>query len=241
MLYPYSLSIVIPVFNEEENIAPLLKAINRTVPSICADYEIILVDDASTDSSGEMLDAVAGTDRRVKVLHHERNRTLGGSLRTGFNAATKDLILYFDADLPFDLKEIAKAIAMLDAEDADYFSAYRTSRGGEGVRRFFYSYIYNGLIELLFRLGVKDVNFSFKLFKRSFLNEIRLSSEGSFINVEMLARVRMSGRKIVQFPCDYHPRTRGRSTLSSFKVIVKILDELTRFFFWRREKQEMRT
>lgn len=236
---PHSLSLVIPVFNEEENIPPLMEAIRGTVPGICSDYEIVFVDDASEDRSGEMLDAIAGTDRRVRVLHNERNKTLGGSLRAGFQAATKELILYFDADLPFDLKEIAKAIARLDAQGADFFSAYRTSRGGEGARRFLYSLLYNKLVDLVFHLGVRDVNFSFKLFKRSLLKEIRLLSEGSFINVEMLTRVRMAGSKVAQLPCDYHPRTRGRSTLSSFKVIWKILMEFARFFFrLRREKQE---
>ena len=82
---------------------------------------------------------------------------------------------------------------MIGAQDADLFSAYRTRRGTEGVRRALYSFFYNRIVECLFHLGLKDVNFSFKLFKRSLLEEIPLSSEGSFINVEMLTRVKMAG------------------------------------------------
>lgn len=228
----HSISVVVPVYNEEENIPFLLSAIKNTIPSIFNDFEIILIDDSSTDRTPEMLDAVMRREANIKVLHNRRNRTLGGSLRQGFKIAAKEFVLYFDADLPFDLKEINKALSLMQNEGADFISAYRINKNADGIRRLIYSYIYNKTINFLFGLELKDVNFSFKLFRRDLLETISLKSEGSFINVEMLVKIKMSGFNIMQFPVFYYPRLRGHSTLSSMRVILKILRELGSFYLW---------
>ncbi len=111
-------------------------------------------------------------------------------------------------------------------------AAYRHDRTGEGTRRAIYSFFYNWLIRLSFGCHLRDVNFSFKLCRRRIFDHIELKSEGSFIDVELLARAQRLGFHIVQFGVDYFPRTRGVSTLSSPSVIVKLLREM---FALRRE------
>ena len=85
-------------------------------------------------------------------MHHERNRKLGGSLKTGFENTRGELVLYTDADLPFDMAEAAKAVRLMRIYQADIVSAYRLDRTGEGLRRLVYSYVYNHLVQLLFGL-----------------------------------------------------------------------------------------
>jgi len=201
-----------------------------------SDYEIVIVDDASTDSTGTIADGLARQDQRIKVMHNPVNRRLGGTLKAGFSAASKDIILYSDADLPFDMMELRKAYRIMRNYKADIVSAYRHDRTGEGPRRALYSYIYNFLIRTLFGLRVRDVNFSFKLMRRAIFEHIHLKSEGSFIDAELLIRAQCLGFKIVQFGTDYFPRTRGISTLSSWSVILNIIKEM---FSLRRELKKL--
>ena len=226
-----SLTIFYPMWNEEASIERAVAAGIEAGQDLVdigelGRFDVLVVDDASTDATGAIADRLAAEDPRVSVVHHQRNRKLGGALRTGFAAATGELVLYTDADLPFDMAELAKAVRLLRIYEADIVSAYRFDRTGEGPRRLVYSYVYNHLIQLLLGLRLRDVNFAFKLVRRSVFDHVELRSEGSFIDVELLARAQRLGYRTVQFGVDYFPRTRGISTLSSNAVIVHILREL---------------
>lgn len=230
------------MWNEEEYIARTLSAAHEAGRSLIeageiADYEIIVIDDASTDDTGRLADAAAASDSRVHVVHHPVNRKLGGSIKTGFEAATGDLILYTDADLPFDMKELEKACRIMRHYEADIISAYRFDRTGEGYTRTVYSFFYNALVRIFFGVRMRDVNFAFKLCRGRIFEHIKLVSEGSFIDAELVIRANKLGYSIVQFGVDYFPRTRGISTLSSPSVIVKILKEM---FQLRRELRAIR-
>lgn len=228
---PPSVSIVFPLFNEEDYAVRAYEAAKEALAQVTNDWQIVLVNDCSTDRTREIIDGLSAGDARVTVVHNAVNRKLGGTLRAGYAVATKDLILYTDADLPFDLFELKRAVRLLEYQKADVLSAYRFDRTSEGFIRTVYSFIYNTLVRVVFGLALKDVNFSFKLFRRPLLSKFDLKSEGSFIDVEFLCRARKAGASIIQIGVDYFPRSRGVSTLSSPTVIVKILREL--FALWR--------
>jgi hypothetical protein len=151
---------------------------------------------------------------------------LGGTLRAGYAAATKDLVFYTDADLPVDLGQLPRAVRLLDYQQADLLAGYRFDRTSEGLHRALYTIGYHVLIRLLFGLRIRDVNFAFKLFRRSLLQRIELKSEGSFIDAELLLRARKAGAVMIQLGLDYFPRTRGPSKLSSLGVIAAIVREM---------------
>jgi glycosyltransferase involved in cell wall biosynthesis len=230
-LPPPSVSVVFPMYNEEDYVERAVAAARAALEDLRADFEIVIVNDASTDRTGEKADALAREDSRVRVAHNERNRTLGGTLRRGYALATKDLVLYSDADLPFDFRELGRAIHLLEYQQADVLAAYRFDRTSEGLQRTFYTLAYSALVRTLFRLRLRDINFSFKLFRRSLLERIELKSEGSFIDAEFLLRARGAGATIVQMGVDYFPRVRGVSNLASPAVIAGILREMARL--WR--------
>jgi glycosyltransferase involved in cell wall biosynthesis len=221
-----SVSLVIPMYNEELNIEHAVAAARESLEKYARDYELIIVDDASTDASPHIVGRLAAENPRIRVLTHERNRKLGGTLRTGFAAASKDLVLYMDADIPFDPDVLGRATRAMDLTGADMIAAYRHDRTMEGFKRGVYTLVYNWLIGILFGWPHRDINFSFKLMKRRVLESIELRSEGSLIDAELVVKAKNRGFTIQQIGIDYFPRTRGTSHLGSFGVVLKILREL---------------
>ena len=167
---------------------------------------------------------------RIRLLRHEVNRKLGGALKTGFGAASKEIILYMDADLPFDPEVLGRAVRALDLTRADVISGYRFDRTTEGVKRTIYTIAYNWLIRVLFQISIRDINFSFKLMRREVLKAVDLKSEGSLIDAELIVKARNRGFVIQQIGLDYFPRVLGTSHLSSPTVILKIFRELITLF-----------
>ena len=225
------LSIFYPMWNEEAYIERALAAGHRACARLTArgdigDYELIVVDDASTDRTGEIADELAAADDRVRVVHHPQNRKLGGAIKTGFATATGDLILYTDADLPFDMAELPRAVRLMRDYDVDLVSAYRLDRTGEGYIRTVYTFWYNLLIRTMFGVKARDINFAFKLCRSRLFDHVELRSEGSFIDAELVIRATRMGFEMLQFGVDYFPRTRGESTLSSPGIIWTILREM---------------
>ncbi len=227
------LSIVFPMWNEESSIHLAVESAKEATEALVAagdldDYEIVIVDDASSDATPRLADDLHEADpHHIAVTHHAVNQGLGGSIKTGLALATGDLVLYTDADLPCDLLEsLTRATRLLRLYDADIVSAYRHDRTAEGPRRAVYTFAYNSLIRVAFGLRVRDINFAFKLVRRSVLDAVTLESGGSFIDAELLIRAHRLGFHIIQFGVDYFPRTRGVSTLSSGTTIAKIVREM---------------
>ncbi len=222
-----SVTVFFPMYNEENNIQQAVDTAREVLEEITDDYEIIIVDDASTDATGAIADTMARKDPRIRVIHHETNRQLGGGLKTGFAAASKELVLYSDADFPFDMMELKKAVRVI--QHCDIVSAYRFDRTSEGYRRAVYSFCWNMLVRILYGIQVRDINFSFKLCRRSVFQHVHLKSESSFIDAELLIRANNLGYRIFQIGVDYFPRTRGVSRLSSIPVIVKMTRDIFRY------------
>ncbi|MBK9375572.1 MAG: glycosyltransferase family 2 protein [Holophagales bacterium] len=228
MRAPRSVSLVVPMRNEERSLPHLLDVALDALPRHAEDWEIVLVDDASEDETVAVAEARAAAENRIRLVRHAANRGLGGALKSGFASATKEWVLYSDCDLPWDLEETGRVFRAAELTGADVVSGYRHDRTGEGVLRTIYSFLYNGLVHLAFGFPIRDVNFSCKLVRRRFLGGLPLASEGSFVDAELLVRLRNRGAVIQQVGLDYFPRTRGVSTLSSPRTILRILRDFAR-------------
>jgi glycosyltransferase involved in cell wall biosynthesis len=190
---------------------------------IARHLEVIIVDDASIDGSGMIADRLASEHPELHVLHNNRNRKLGATLRRGFDDARNEWILYMDSDLPVRAEEGLNALPL--TEQADMVIGWRLSRA-ESLRREIMSFVYNRVIRFCFGLHVRDVNFAFKLFRRSYYQRICLHSEGSFIDAEFLMEMSRVGARISEIPMVYYPRVAGISTLSNWCVVGTILREM---------------
>ncbi len=215
------------MYNEKEYVFKTIEIAKYALKEITSNYEIVIVDDASTDGSGQLTDEIAKADNKIKVIHHFKNRKLGGALKTGFSNASKDINVYTDIDLPFDLFALKNVIPLIS--ESDIIKGYRIG-SRESLLRTVYSKIYNFLINFIFGIKIRDVNFALMIFRREVLRNIELRSEGSFINAEFLAKARRIGYSIREVAVTYQPRTYGVSRLSSIPVIFKILFEMVKFY-----------
>jgi len=218
-----SVSLFFPAWNEEEDLGRAVERAHAVLSRLTPDFEILVIDDASTDRTREVALGLRERFPEVRVITHPENRKLGGAMRTGFREASKDVS---DTDLPFDLSEIERALHLLEYLEADMICAFRFDRTSEGPKRAVYSFVYNWLIRGLFGVYVKDINFSFKVVRREVLEAFELKSEGSFIDAELVIKALKAGFRVFQFGVDYFPRSRGVSTLASPTVILKMLREL---------------
>jgi glycosyltransferase involved in cell wall biosynthesis len=225
-----SISLFFPAWNEEEYVERSVSRATAVLSQLTEDWELLIINDASTDRTGDIANRLAASDRRIRVIHHETNQKLGGAMKSGFSNSTKDLVMYSDIDLPFDLNELKRALHLIDYLEADMICAFRHDRTSEGAKRILYSFVYNSLIRALFGVNVKDINFSFKLVHRRVLESISLESNGSFVDAELVVKAMKRGFKVFQMGVDYFPRIRGVATLASPSVIVKIIAELTQFY-----------
>jgi glycosyltransferase involved in cell wall biosynthesis len=221
-----SLSFVFPMYNEIDNLERMVREATAVGRRITPDLEIVIVDDASTDGSGGLADRLADENPQVRVVHHPTNRKLGGALKTGFAAATRQWVLYIDSDLPIRMEDALGAVPLTD--QADMVIGYRINRC-EGLKREVMSWCYNRLIRVLFGLKVRDVNFAFKLFRREVMRQVHLESEGSFIDAELLLEARRAGYRIAEIGLNYYPRVAGTSTLASSSVVLKLIREMLHY------------
>ena len=222
---------MLPAWNEQDGILTTLDAVAEAADALISavevgSVEVVVVDDGSTDRTPELLAARSAVDPRLVVVTHPRNRGLGAAVRSGLDAATGDVVLYTDADLPFDLVVVAKALRIMRQRDVAMVALYRNDRTGEGVRRFVFSYVYNLLVRSVLGVRVRDVNFAGKFLRRDLVDALELHSEGSFVDAELVAKTERLGLGVVQLGVDYFPRSRGVSTLSSTPVVVGILSEM---------------
>lgn len=220
-----------PMYNELQSLEPITRKALAVLQSLDRDFEILIIDDGSSDGSEHLADRLAASDPRIRVIHHPTNHGYGQALRTGFASATKDIVIYTDCDEPADLWLIREALPRL--EQFDMVIGYRLNRW-EGVRRFAYSVGYNTLVRLLYGVRVKDINFSFKLFRREHVQKMRLGAESVFIDGELLAEAARLRLSIYQMPVQYQPRKHGTSKFNSVRAATHTLREILAYRRRRR-------
>ena len=226
------LSVVIPAYNEAESIEWALGAMREGLAAVQASggvdaYEIVVVDDHSTDDTWAVLEAAVALDPAVRPVRNHDVQGLGSAVRTGLAASSGDLILYTDADLPFDPADIPRLLGAMRRYEADILCGYRFDRTLEGTRRAIQSYGFNLLARTVLPIRIRDVNFACKLMRRHALDAVlpELRSTGPFIDAELVARFAHHDLRIVQVGVDFFPRFDMASTLGGLSATGRILRE----------------
>jgi glycosyltransferase involved in cell wall biosynthesis len=219
-----SLSFFFPAYNEEAHVESLVRTAQRLLPHLARTWEIIPVDDGSTDGTKAILARLASEDPgHIRPVHHETNRGYGAALISGFGNARYDLIFFTDGDRQFDLEEVRLLIDTIDK--GDLIIGFRGNRRDSLIRRL-NGLLWGILVNAMFGLNVRDVNCAFKLVKRAVMDKVKLSSAGAMISTELLAKARKQGFRIVQVGVTHYPRTAGSPTGAKGKVIIKAFGEL---------------
>jgi len=222
-----SVSVFFPCYNEQDNITRTTEQGLAVLEGLKADYELIIVNDGSSDSTGQIADEIADKNPRIKVIHHQTNLGYGAALQSGFKASTKKLVFYTDGDGQFDISELPPLLPLID--QYDIVSCYRLNRQDPFIRKI-NAWCWTKLVCFLFGMRIRDIDCAFKLFKREIFDNIKMSSVGALIDTEILARAVRKGYTVTQRGVHHYPRTAGAQTGANIKVIFRAFRELIELY-----------
>ncbi len=212
------ISFVLPMYNEWDNIEKAISILRTLARELANDYEIVIVDDASTDSSGDLVEAIAKRSDDISFYRLEKNTKFGGAFAKGFKSASKDVIVYMDSDMPVSVADILESYPLI--KDYDIVTGCSKVKKGDTFKRKIISKVYNLLVQGLFGLSVKDINSGYKIVRREFIEDIKFVSRSPFVDVELFIHAKKKGGKVKQFPLVFQSRSGGRSHISALPIIV---------------------
>lgn len=226
-----TISVFFPAYNDAATIGKLVNNAIAALESLKNDYEIIIVNDGSSDNTKEVLDGLKEKNNRIKAIHHLRNRGYGGALKVGFANCTKDLIFYTDGDGQYDARELPRLFSLMK-DNVDMVNGYKTHRA-DPLYRIVMGRLYYWIVRLAFRLKLKDITCDFRLMRRSIFDKIKLESDSGAVCIEMMKKIQNSGYRILEVPIQHYPRTHGKSQFFNLSNLLKTALELTKFW-WKQ-------
>lgn len=205
----YSISVILPAFNEQENIREAITDIEAFMKKRFRSYEIIVVNDGSTDQTKSIVKELLRHNPHIRLVNHSNNIGYGATLRDGFAVSTKQLIFYTDADRQYDIRDLDTFLSYIPSYDI--IAGYRFHRQDPAMR-LFVAAVYNIMIRMLYGLTERDVDCSFKLFTRDVVRGLSLKADTGLIDVEIFIKALKQGFRLKQIPVTHFPRHKGRST-----------------------------
>ncbi len=224
-----SLSIFFPFWNEEKNIEKVVLSSLPVAKKIAKEWEILIIDDGSSDSTLEIARSLAKKDKHIRVISHKKNRGYGAALKSGFRESRYDYIVFTDGDGQFDFSEVSKFIEKIDT--ADIIIGNRLKRLDHPFR-----HLLMNLLKIwdfvFFGFYFKDIDCGFKMFTKQAVKKIMpLSSEGAMITTEILAKAIRAKLRIVQVDVHHFPRRAGDQSGGNVRVIIRAIRES--FILWK--------
>jgi dolichol-phosphate mannosyltransferase len=225
-----SISIIMPAYNEEKTVESATSHNIETFNSLGIDFELLIVDDKSSDKTPILAKELAKTHEVVKFFHHEKNLGPGGAFRTGISHAVKDYVIFLPFDNPMDLEDLKEYLPRMGT--CDIIVGVRAERVGYSKPALFASFIYNRiLIPLFFNIGISDVNW-IQVYRRNLFSDKIIEFEDSkiFYLVEILIKARINQLIIAEVPSKMKKRLYGQATCTKFSTILVTLWDFARFF-----------
>ena len=221
-----SVTAIVPVHNEKQAIRYSIDKLYQFMDSHLQDFEILIVESGSTDGTDKICDEISNKREEIVVVHEEIKNGFGSGLRLGVNNASKDFIWIVPGDLPFPLETLLDALKLIDDYDYDCVLSYRAEDQRHFSRKV-QSFIYYVLCRILLGIKVKSINSAFKLYRSEFFKKFEITSNGWFIDAEIICRLLQLDAKIVEIPVDVLDRIHGESKVGIFDslgVIREMLD-----------------
>lgn len=222
------LSVFFPAYNEEANIRDTVETALRVIPEFAETYEILVVNDGSSDRTEEITRELIKKYPVVKLVSHEVNRGYGAALKTGFANARYDRVFFSDGDSQFDMRQIERLMPLVPG--CDIAAGYRIKRN-DPIHRVINGKAYNLLVRVFFGLKVRDIDCAFKIIHKKVLETVSLKSESQFLSAELLIKAKKKGFSILQEGVDHFPREKGTPTGNNPLVVIKSFGEL--FKLWK--------
>src|SRR5215475_10517381 len=226
---PAGLSVFFPAYNDSGTIASMVIRTVKTASELTPDFEVIVVDDGSADSTADIADELARTYPQVRAVHHPINRDYGAALQTGFRSATKELIFYTDGDAQYDPTELADLWRRMDGA-VDLVNGYKISRA-DPLHRIVIGRMYHHIVRILFGIHVRDVDCDFRLLRRPIFDRVQLEHNSGVICVEMMKKIQDAGFRIAEVPVHHYHRAFGKSEFFNYRRLVRTARDLLILWF----------
>gem|GEM_PF-136514 len=210
-----SISVVFPAYNDAGTIASMVLAALNTCASLTDDYEVIVVENGSTDYTVQVLEDLAATNSQLRISTHRKVLGYGGALRLGFKIASKEFIFYTDGDAQYDAHELTMLVNALRPE-VDVVQGYKIARH-DPIFRIIIGKIYHWIVKLAFSLPIRDTDCDFRLIRRSALERFTLKSTTGTFPLELVKKLHESGAVFTEVPVHHYHRAYGRSQFFNFK------------------------
>jgi glycosyltransferase involved in cell wall biosynthesis len=223
-----SLSVFFPTYNEEANIEKTVLAAKQVLEKLVNNWEILIINDGSTDKTKEIAQKLAKSENRIKVITHQQNLGYGSALKSGFAKAKYSWIAFADSDGQFDFAEIEKFFSFVGK--ADLILGYRIKRA-DALNRRLYTFVWALIPKILWGLKVRDYSCGFKLIKKEVFVAVQpLVGEEKTTQIELLVKAKKQGFKFVEIGVHHYPRRFGKQTGAKLKVVVKSIVDLFRLY-----------
>lgn len=223
------LTIFFPCYNDAGTIGSLVAAADRVAVDYTDDYEIIVVDDGSTDASRPLLLELRDRYPKLRTIFHTSNQGYGGALRSGFANATKELIFYTDGDGQYDVFELQKFLPIM-TEGIDVVNGYKIARN-DPVHRIVIGVVYRELMRLMFNFNARDVDCDFRLIRRRVFDHVALTHNSGVICLELVKKLELAGYRFAEYPVHHFHRTYGRSQFFNFPRLARTAVNIFRLWW----------
>jgi len=220
-----SVSIIVPVYNEADIIERVMKNLVKLISEEIKDFEILIVESGSTDATPEIVDNLDKEFLSIRAIHQKDREGIGSAVYLGYKNAKKDYYFWMDGDEPYDIKDLFKALQLIDS--CDIVAGYRANRD-EGLKRLIYSTGFKWLTFILFQQKIRDINFSFKLYSAKIFDNIVLESNWGFHAAESIIKAKRKGFNLKQMGVKYTERLNGETKLGNMSVAFKTLKEMVK-------------
>lgn len=219
-----------PAYNDAPSLPGLIESTFQVLEHCTADYEVIVVNDGSWDDTGDVLARLAERfGPRMQIVTHAKNLGYGQALRSGFAAATKDLVFYTDGDGQYDIGELPNLLAEMRGT-VGLVNGYKLERN-DPWHRIWIGNLYNAFARAMFGIRIRDVDCDFRLIRRDLLEAIQLSSTSGTICVELVRNLELTECGVVEVGVHHHPRLHGRSQFFRVKSLAVTFAQLARMWF----------
>jgi glycosyltransferase involved in cell wall biosynthesis len=219
-----SISVFFPAFNDAQTIPGLVRLTLKLLSGIADDYEVLVINDGSTDKTGAIIDELARAFPRVRAIHHASNQGYGAALQTGFSQATKDLVFYTDGDGQYDVNELMRLLPLM-TDGVDVVNGYKAKRA-DGRHRIMLGAVYNWIVRGFFNLPISDVDCDFRLIRQRFAKRLGNISKSGAACVELVRELQSSGAVFAEVEVNHYPRAYGQSQFFTFRNVARTLFDL---------------
>jgi len=223
-----SISVFFPAYNDAPSLPALIERAFAVLAEHSSDCEVIVVNDGSHDQTGAVLERLRQQFApHMRVITHSENRGYGGALRSGFEAASKELVFYTDGDGQYDVGELPRLLALMEP-GTGLVNGYKLERN-DPWHRICIGNVYNAFARFIFRIQLRDIDCDFRLIRRSLLKEIELTSTSGTICVELVRKLELAC-KVVETGVHHYPRLHGRSQFFRLRSLAVTLTQLVRLW-----------